>query len=285
MRLQPKATIPKALLLSVAIVSVNAVLLTVFIGCTSPGTVEQSTSSYPPMMYSFVSHLRISEAVAKALSVPALVGSASACLFVYGRQLRSMAESGLFPAYLKRSFSIDRTPYAALIHGACLMFLVVALSGWASYAVTLVAMGVGSFANSIVDIAILMAYLVFKRKYANLPTLVHNPFGKVGTLYASLVMLLVSVAVTVLFAGAWISVLLIILYIFLTTCYYVIRVRPSQGFSDEEQKIMFVAYVINGKQKNMSLVSFIVCSAARSLYSCDACVPSFPFPLSYSLCR
>lgn len=168
-----------------------------------------------------------------------------------------MAESGLFPSFLKSQYGPDRIPYAALIHGAVIIFLIAILAGVIDYIIMVAAVLIGGHATIILDVCILVSYEIFRRKFAGLPRYFHNPFGLFGTVYGIFIIVGAMICVAILYPNGYIGPILAALFLMITSVYYSFRVKPRQGFSDEEQRVMFTAYVINGKVLCLLHYSFL----------------------------
>eukprot|EP00981_Chlorochromonas_danica_P003968 scaffold750_cov165-Ochromonas_danica.AAC.6 len=206
------------------------------------------------MAAGFQRHLHVSERVSKALVIPALFASGSAFFFVGGKQLRSMAESGLFPSWCGASGGSYRTPHAALLVLGALSLSLLCLSYFIGGDVFMAIVACGSHATIFADIAILAAFLQFRSKFSNLEKWFYNPVGTLSVVYGMVLLVATCVVTTVLHYLAFAPLLLILAILLLATVYYSTVVRSKQGFSDEEQRVMFSAYVINAnrlhKQRN-----------------------------------
>eukprot|EP00981_Chlorochromonas_danica_P005697 scaffold1172_cov180-Ochromonas_danica.AAC.24 len=115
---EPSKTLPQSYLWAYAIISLNAFLLIFAAGCNAPGSFFVGISIDSPLYYGFVNGLHVSERVGKAMLIPILFTTSCAFTYVYGIQLRSMADSGLLPGVLQYSYGPDRIPYVALLCGA-----------------------------------------------------------------------------------------------------------------------------------------------------------------------
>eukprot|EP00981_Chlorochromonas_danica_P012661 scaffold5245_cov183-Ochromonas_danica.AAC.12 len=103
--------------------------------CSDPGGFLIAISPESVIFHGFVKGLHATQQVGNALTIPILFTTSCAFTYVYGIQLRSMADSGLFPTVLHYSYGEDRIPYVALLFGAVLVLgimLQVSLK-WYSY--------------------------------------------------------------------------------------------------------------------------------------------------------
>lgn len=236
------------------VVSLATALVTTFIVAGQfPGT-HQLVNSQLPFSYSFSRIFAISMRAALWLSLPAVLCTAVNTFHTTSQQLASMSYSGLLPSVLK--FAVGpffSAPSSAGIFGLLLMFLFnIAMKrrgGAARYTFTILAI----FCSFGQCISILVSFLVFRKKFECLENNFRNPLRSYGAYYGLAV-----------FSGAWIYAIVQqssderYFIIFSGTCilcviYYYAYGRRSQCFSEEEQRVMFVAYVINGKLLNNRL--------------------------------
>lgn len=279
---------------SFIIIVVTSTLLAVAVACDAPGSFALSDISSTPLAAGFQRHLHVSERVAKALVIPALFASGSSFFFVGGKQLRSMAESGLFPAWVAASGGSYRTPHAALLVLGTLSLILLCLSYFIGGDVFISIVACGSHATIFADIAILAAFLQFRSKFSNLEKWFYNPLGTLSVVYGISLLVITCVVTTVLHYLAFAPLLLIVVILLLATVYYSTTVRSKQGFSDEEQRVMFSAYVINGKFGLLALIPLlgstdclhcfqqIVCTEIEEAQQTIRGGQLFPFP---TLCR
>eukprot|EP00981_Chlorochromonas_danica_P001009 scaffold233_cov174-Ochromonas_danica.AAC.49 len=115
---EPSKTLPRSFLWAFSFISLNAFLLIFAAGCNAPGSFFVGISIDSPLYHGFVNGLHVSEQVGKAMLIPILFTTSCAFTYVYGIQLRSMADSGLLPGVLQYSYGPDRIPYVALLCGA-----------------------------------------------------------------------------------------------------------------------------------------------------------------------
>lgn len=205
------------------------------------------SSTDPPFHYAYAARLGITTQVAKALSVPALFASSSTFIYVYGKQLRSMSESGLFPLVLKHTYGPEKIPYVALTLGALLCLALFSLAEYLQEVVLFVFIVCASSAAVFVDVVLLLGFLRFRRNHASLPRQFRSPLGLFGAGYGIVILLLIFATSIGLYADAYLTVIILFFYLGGMSVYYHYQVKPTQSFSDEEQKVMFIAYVINGK--------------------------------------
>jgi hypothetical protein len=239
-------------------------LTLVIAGCAlKPGTYGLSTVSMP-LSYGFHELFSLSMTVSPVFSIMPLLCTIYVVFAATIRQLTSMANSGLLPAYLKggpqvnyiSKGSIFAVPIGALI---CLAILSSDRQRWPENVFNLTSGCSYGFYY-----CFFASYFMFRKKYNGLPKPFTNPLGIAAAAYGifvfavamlSLVILRDRIArATIFFATAAIC----------ATLYYLYFARNSQCFSDDEQKVLFVAYVINGT----SPILYLPCFALVTLFVC-----------------
>lgn len=134
----PKADMPKGLLLGMATLSVSALLvmfLNASVGASGQGQLRGSFSlatSAEPLLDGF--RTLYGTDIAKLLSLCAVVGliaSFHTIIFAYGRQIYSLSRAGYYPRVLSLTHGTRRTPHVALLGGS-LLGLLVLFSVWFS---------------------------------------------------------------------------------------------------------------------------------------------------------
>jgi L-asparagine transporter-like permease len=94
-----------------------------------------------------------------------------------------------------------------------------------------------------------VAYLVFVQKYSSVNREFHSPLGVIGAYYG-IVIFAVGFIATVGFQGKrYVPIVFFIIYLIVMAIYYFLYALKNQKFSADEQKALFTAYIINGKQQ------------------------------------
>eukprot|EP01038_Epipyxis_sp_PR26KG_P012104 gene12104-16198_t len=110
----PKKEIPKGLMLCTYFLVGMAFILLFVVSSQSPGIDILGHVDFP-LVYGFASVYGCTIKQASIIMIPSTYGGAFGPAFVYGKQLCSMAESGLFPKFLSYVTNTNKTPYAALL--------------------------------------------------------------------------------------------------------------------------------------------------------------------------
>lgn len=101
-----------------------------------------------------------------------------------------------------------------------------------------------------VSIAIMFAFMYFRKKFDCLETTFRSPIRIYGSMFGGSVFALTIVFMVIKQYHDLRIVISMIIYVILLTIYYFYAARRSQCFSEEEQRVMFVAYVINANIKS-----------------------------------
>lgn len=227
----------------------------------SPGVSELSRALLPMSygLHTLVNHAgtRNTALTLKSLmSIPAIFTMARGFLFVAARQISSMAGSGLLPRILKKQHEEELVPLAALVGVSILcllvMFPVHYLSKNSLHEIFYIAM----LGNYMINICFFWCYVTFKSKYESLDRSFVSPMGVFGAYYGILVFTLGIVSIAAFQNDQQQSIVIFGAIIAFGALYYFCHARSTQCFSEEEQKVLFVAYVINGECLRCTFLRF-----------------------------
>lgn len=187
--------------------------------------------------------------------------------FSYGRLVCALSRSGLFPSYGSIVYGERQSPISAMIGGNLLVFVVM---------VILFANGIdertifasGSMASLVVYASVFVSYLVFRNRFTTLPTTFVNPFGSASALLGLAVFSITTMFIFGFFAHRVASSIIFVVFITVISLNYC-RIGASQSYSQEEQSILLVLYVMTGTPLASfpNTVFFSVCSPLSC--SCD----------------
>ena len=214
-----------------------------------PGSNDTLANATYPMSYGFSRMFNITELQANWLSFPALIASFYGFVWAYGRQLSSMAKSGLLPEMIGNMSETTDTPYVALLVGMIMSFALALICYYNVFYV--------SFANDIkalymlssyiIYVFMFMSYIVFKSKYSSLARSFYSPLGIYGAFVGLFVFLINTIASLVYFQQALYPLYFLLVATFLMAIYYFAFLHGNQQFSEEEKEKLFKAYLINGE--------------------------------------
>ena len=200
-----------------------------------------------PFSYGFSKSFNISMNLASIFSFPGLFLGIYSSLIPFGKQMVSVAQSGLLPIQFTYTYRDNHVPYFALVFG-CFNGYIVMLFFWFfdqnASSVLLNACNLGAFS---VYSAVFLCYIVFASKYDHLERPFRNPLGIASAVMGLLIFLLLIVSVAFFQRDNYYALIVYVSYIFLMTLYYYFIACERQCFSPEEEKIMFKLYVLKSK--------------------------------------
>jgi len=221
----------------------------VFTCCTQfPGTASLVSNTFP-LSYGFSKMFNISMSQAMWLSFPALYGNFYGFVWAYGRQLSSMAKSGLLPEVFGSMTEATDTPWVALLLGMGLSYVLALLS---YYEVFYREFGTDvkflyMLSSYVIYVFMFISYIIFKSRYSSLARSFTSPLGIYGAFVGLGVFLLNTVSVLLNATNDEIPFCVVVVTTALMACYYFLVIEGKQQFSEEEKQQLFKAYLINGK--------------------------------------
>ncbi len=243
----PRKSIPRAMsICSVAFV-LASFLVTLAACSTYPGQ-PGLKDVVAPLMYGYRHMLNTTLETGIWLHFPGILAPTMTMLYCSGRQLYMIAKSGLLPSVLTYHTPQTGTPAITLTLAAIVGALLNILSYYNDTIYTQI-INIALLASHIVFINAFIAYIFFRWKYASLPRSYVNPLGRLGVIYGLGNNALGIIAVIFFNAngGVLYTVILLVCFTALATFFYWFYMVKHQTFSAEERKLMFKAYLINGK--------------------------------------
>ena len=245
--LKPRSSVSRAIVITAIVLFVFAICLLTISASLSPGPLMLQFEILP-LVPGLMQSLGLTAEAASALMIPGIGISAMAFIYIYGKQIRSMSESHLVPSILHHHYGKHQIPFAAILGGSLLCFFLIFVYYFVSIDFFNGLVLVSNQASYLLYISIPVSYCIFKQRYDKLAEdEFKSPLGIYGAIY-SLFMLLVA-NFTVLTMQDDVEYLIpgFLGYYVLISLYYFLWAMKRQGFSPEEQKVLFSAYIINGK--------------------------------------
>lgn len=226
-----------------------------FTSCSQyPGTNALVNTSFPLTDgFSRIFHLSVDQA--RWISFPALFANFFGFIWACGRQLSSMAKSGLLPEICGYMTKATDTPYIALIVG---MILCLSLSLVSHYQLINKhfkedVKHMYMLSSYVIAMSLFCSYIVFKQKYSSLPRSFTSPVGIYGALLGMFIFACNGIAILIDQGIFQIPLGVLGVATVLMCVYYFIVLDGNQKFSEEEKEKLFKAYLINGKSLSLSL--------------------------------
>lgn len=207
-----------------------------------------------PLVHGYACAFDISHHAATWFSVPSVFGAIFGFTFAFGRQMTSLASSGLLPSALRSSSTSGSNSTKALLAGTTVS---VSIALWIYYmdaqdTKDLFAWGwLGSY---FVYIFTFISFIEMRHKFSVLQRQFVNPLGIPSAIVGMCIFTINFISV-VGFQGQEESaihryhpIIGFTICLILAITWYFSVAKYSQCFSAEEQKIMFSAYIIKGNQ-------------------------------------
>lgn len=243
----------RSIINTTVILLVFAIALVTLGASLSPGP-QALSEEILPLVPGFMQGLKLPAKIASVLVLPGLVVSAYTFIYIYGKQIRSMAESKLLPYGLHLIYGEREIPYAGILLGSMVVLMLLCVYFLLSKTAFNEIVSLTNQASYLIYWSIPCCYLVFKKRYDNLPKAYVSPVGVYGAIYSIIVLGIAALTTLTLNEKAVVLVPCFVGIILLLSLYYFVYARTNQGFSKEEQKILFAAYVINGEFTSISFV-------------------------------
>lgn len=233
----------------VSVISTMIVLtfwLFMTVASQSPGVTAEmyELTSIFPLSFGFSRMLNIPESTASLFTLLPLLCSCTGYMFAVGRQLSSMARSGLFAPIFKRTVGADKVPMNAMMAGA-ICGLLGLFFAWQYDPYTML-FRLAMLGGSVVYVNLFACFLVFKTRYCEMERGCRNPCGYASAVYGMIIFSFVFIALArdtsnVFIITAYVSFML------LMWLYYYAYAEAHQFFSEKEQTVFLKAYIVNCK--------------------------------------
>jgi len=168
-------------------------------------------------------------------------------MYVVGRQVNSMAKSGLLPAIFKQTVGETRTPIMGM-----LLVMALGLMGlfyaWAMNPYTTTSR-FSSLAGCLVYFAMFTCYIIFNTRFSNLERSFRNPLGITSAVIGMIIFAAILIVMIFLNPEYYQVTVLFVGYLLIMTMYYYAYAETQQFFSASEQKVFFKAYIVNMKRR------------------------------------
>lgn len=243
-----KHVVPKVILWLIVSLIVLAVWLTITVTSQAPGISYQlcSFTTYFPLVFGYQKIFSMSYKHAMILAALPSFGTAFAYLHIVGKQVHSMATSGLLPSIFYLTVGAEETPVMAMI----LVALVAFAGNYFAYKndIYITTSRIATIAGCFVYLSMFYCFYIFRRRYSYLERSFRNPLGLLSALIGSLIFLGLLIILLYFDQDANYPVtILYFSYIGFMVGYYYFYVETHQCFSVVEQKVFFKIYIINSK--------------------------------------
>lgn len=237
----PKRDMPKGIILGMCTLMVSAFMILLLNSSVANGAFALSTSG-EPLLDGFKAIY--GDGLAKVLALVAVIGliaSFHTIIYAQGRQIYSLSRAGYFPRALSITHGTRKTPYAAMMAGATVAFVVM-LAIWFGSASSATLIG-GTLLNMAVFGAMLSyvmqaaSFILLRRKFPHIARPYKSPFGIAGavlTIVLALVTIWFQLADPVYRAG----VIGVAIWFAIGIAYFAVIGRHKLVLSPEEEFAM-----------------------------------------------
>jgi ethanolamine permease len=253
--INPKKTIPKAII-AVILTLICISYSVAFITASTPPGIEISSSTYTPLFNSL--QLMFNTADIRYLYLYfflPLLYTAHINSFGYSRQIFSMSRSGYLPSILSSVFTAQSTPYAAVLFGSLVGYLLLFFIKYTDplvYTTVFFNLAVVfSLLNYLIQI---ISFIIFKYSYPLVQREFHSPLGYIGAVYSFLVFLLTLLTMLIYQPNIDKTMYIFLVLLTVSILYYVLYSRYHLLLSEEEKFALFIIYsiqFIRNKQKQV----------------------------------
>ncbi|RYH14611.1 hypothetical protein EON65_33310 [archaeon] len=246
---QPRRDVPLAMTLCMLFLFCSAVAMLFTVSCQYPG-VDELSGALLPLNYGFRRAFGISYQSATWLTLPAVYGTAFGFMYDYSRQLTAMSKSGLMPIKVPCQGRFpDAVLYTYLFLGSGLAIVLMLLVYYLHLLTIRDLFLICILGGYLVYVCVLISYIIFQTRYSTLHREFRSPFGITGAVVGIVIFCISIFSAVALQKNTTASVFLTVVLAVVSMHYY-IYARHHQKFSDDEQKTLFSAYIINGKQSH-----------------------------------
>jgi ethanolamine permease len=218
-----------------------------FATCAQYPGVQEISDAQSPLNYGYRTALGLSDRQATWLVIPGTYATAFGFMYSFNRQLSAMSESGLLPKCLSQKAGVNHTSYVSIVAGSVAAFVVMRVVFYVDASKEGVLFLLSICGSYVVYGSVFVSYIVCQSKYSSVKREFRSPLGVAGAYYGLFVFAVSYVGVVVFQEDGYIAFACFLGFMGLCAAYYVLVARQRQVFSEEEQKALFTAYVINCK--------------------------------------
>jgi amino acid transporter len=239
-----RKNLPIALVVCTCVSAVVLIIVIVAAAGSPPGVSSKLYKTRCSMCYMMINNLDMTVEQGNVLSMVVIMGSTLGYCYSCGHQMQAMANSGLLPQFLRRTFGPNRQPVTCFVIS---MVLQCAACIWLHYDFKQFSTTrMTCISVSCVYLAIFASYMVFATRFRNMQREFTSPFGLYGAVFGMVLALGLWIG-TMFFQENYMAMSIYLVYIGINIVWYFAYVQFYQFFSEEEQNKFLRAYVTNGK--------------------------------------
>jgi len=239
----PKIVVPKGSISCVLTLLIIAIWV-MFVCSSLPPGVRVIANEKFPLNAGFTLMFSCSTRLATLLSIPATFATAYGFVFSFGKLLQALTNSKLLPDMFSKTVKPQATPFTAIILGSTISYIICLsvffLPRTLKYLFNVCM--IGAFVSYCTQC---IGYLYMRTKFSRVSRLFRSPFGGLGALYAFLIFFFGIVSAIGFQEDNYFAFISVLFIWGAFSLYYFLYAKNRQIFSDEEQKVLLVAHVIN----------------------------------------
>jgi ethanolamine permease len=253
---------PRALMTTVTLVTIFAFLIMVLSYFQFPGYPYVLIFTVAPLNSAFENTFDVTDKMITVLAFFSYLAAVSIYVYGFAKQMRALGSSKLLPAPFAWTIEGTKIPYMSLIIGCSIGYALLLLSyfrGQIYSGADSIPSGLylgGYLFTYFSFILILISFIVFRVKYYNLKREFTSPLGIMGAVYAIGGFLMLLYILTRYTSKVYTYVIIFCCFSAIMSLYYYFFARHRQTFSEEEQRIMFVVYLMKCKIETFLFLSF-----------------------------
>lgn len=209
-----------------------------------------------PLLRGFAAAFDVKSSQAILFSILPVYVACFGYAYSYGRLVCALSRSGLFPSFASIVHGERQSPIAAMIGGNVLVFVVMVIL-FVNDIDERTIFASGSIASLVVYASIFVSYLVFRNRFTTLPTTFVNPFGSASAVVGLSVFSISTMYIFGFFPYRIASTIIFVVFIALISFNYC-RIGAAQSYSQEEQSILLVLYVMTGTPQTSSVTHAVL---------------------------
>jgi ethanolamine permease len=252
---------PRALVGTMVFLIVSAFLIMFFSYCQAPGYPLDLYFSKSSLNSGFKNSFHINDRMATVFAYFPLLAAVSIYVFGFAKQMKALGQSRLLPSCFGWTMKDSNVPYVSLIVGCSVGYGLLLLAYFLGEVYTGDSLPFALYITAYIGtyttfILVLISFIIFRVKYYNLKREFVNPLGITGAVYGICGMLILLYILFRYSSKEYTDVIIYCCFIGIVSIFYLVYSRTRQTFSEEEQKIMFVVYLMQCKCLLFPLLSF-----------------------------
>ena len=225
-------------------------IFVLFVTCSLSPAMDLATSASPLNVGN--SHIyKISNTMATAIAIPATYATAFGFIFAYGKLICSLSLSKLLPYGLSFTTEDNSQPWSAMIGGSIIGYGICLLAYYDPY-IALQLFNICCLSAFSCYISQCVGFILLRTKFSSLKRQFKSPLGIFGAVYSATMFAIGIVAIIGFQGDNCFSFIVFVCLVIGFSIYYYFSASHHQAFCEEEEKLMFTAYVVNASHLKRS---------------------------------